>query len=85
MQTIKIKIKKEKEGREGGWGRGEERRAAGRGRGGEKGGELHSRMPLSCVINENKFKDPLSFSILTCFVITAFLITINFQFCSQHA
>lgn len=26
-----------------------------------------SRMAVSCVINENKFKDPISFSILRCF------------------
>ena len=55
----------------------------GEGRTGEGRG-LCSRMPMSCVINENKFKDPISFSILRCFVIIAYLISINFQFPSQH-
>jgi len=50
-----------------------------------EGRGLFSRMSVSYVINENKFKDPISFSILRCFVIIAFLISINFQFPSQHA
>lgn len=49
--------------------------------------ELHSGISASWDMNENKFKEAISFSIFRCkyLLMTPFLIPVGFQFSSQHA